>query len=301
MHAKRTFYLAAALAIVVVAILVVCLSTRWGGYPLSITFVEWTDTWAPPAEIASQAGFPTQKGDWARLAVTNNGTKPLRFDSREVEYELDGRWLPVSTNGWSGVHGAIWWPGTGSLLSVPRPPQVPTTAHWRFHFVCALDPVKGPRRSLNQMATNLFGGNSLLFCAPTAMLSSEIPPREPNQQGGANGRQTSSSDTNRRPAAAIRVAGLPQAIDFSTGAINFINMKFSDILPFYASLTEAEMDTSQLKNLPPVLMSFENKKTLTLAEAVQLLDKVFYDHGIVATHVDKKHVTFTYRAAERKK
>ncbi len=105
---------------------------------------------------------------------------------------------------------------------------------------------------------------------------------------------TASAQTNQ-------VAGSAQASTIATGAIKIINLPFSDILPIYADLAGAHMDTNQLKKLPPVLMSFENTKPLTRAEAVQLLDKVFYDHGIVATHVDKKHVVFTYRSAKRAK
>lgn len=97
------------------------------------------------------------------------------------------------------------------------------------------------------------------------------------------------------------VAGPPQTHTLPAGTIKFINIPFSEILPIYAMLTGAEMDTNRLKGIPPVLMSFENKKPLTPRQAVQLLDKVFYDHGILATHVDKKHIVFTPRSAQKAK
>ena len=127
-------------------------------------------------------------------------------------------------------------------------------------------------------------------------------PRDPNQHDGGSGRQPSNSDTNRRPAATIiHVAGSAQRTAFPSGAINFINVPFSEILPYYATLAQAQMDTDKLQPLPGVLISCQNTSPLTQAEAVQLFDKVFYDCGIVATHVDTNHVVFTYRAAERKK
>jgi hypothetical protein len=99
------------------------------------------------------------------------------------------------------------------------------------------------------------------------------------------------------------VTGSVQRTDsvIPAGAIKFINLDLTQILPIYASLTDAQLDTNRLVKLPPVLMSFENKKAMTRLEAVQLLDKVFYDHGIAATHVDKKHIVFTYRSSARAK
>ena len=41
------------------------------------------------------------------------------------------------------------------------------------------------------------------------------------------------------------------------------------------------------------------QETRCASQAVQLFDKVFYDHGIVATHVDEKHVVLTYRSAKK--
>ena len=208
MSAKRALYLSAALSVAIAAVLLLWLSSvKPVSYPLSVTFLEWTDTYATEPWDAAQAEriglrYPTNKGDWASLAITNNGTKPLRFDSRVVEYESDGRWMQVPATGWSGVHGQVWWPGTGSLICVPRPSQVTRTARWRFQFVCALDPVSGVRRNLNQAAKKLLNKDTLLFYTPRRMLSPEIPARQPNPPVQRMVASRSAEETNRTPGAA---------------------------------------------------------------------------------------------------
>ena len=170
----------------------------------------------PEPEVIARAErfglrFHPQQGDWVTLGITNNGTKPLRFDSRTVEYEVQGQWVGVSTNGWFGVHGKVWWPGTGSLVTALRPPLVPRTARWRFHYVCALDPVSGPRRRLFELSSKLFHTETLLFLAPVQMVSSEIPVRNERQESlsaasnavaDSNGLETIVGQTSASPVTA---------------------------------------------------------------------------------------------------
>ena len=311
MNTKRTFYLAAALIVAIATVLLFSLSSeKRVAYPLSVTFVEWTDTLAPPTEMAAQAEqaglhFSTLKGNWAHLAITNNGTKPLRFDSRVVEYESDGSWVQDPATGWPGVHGKVWWPGSGSIISVPRPSQVPATARWRFQFTCALDPVGGVRRMANQAAGKLLGKDTFIFCAPSLMVSPEIPQREPNQPKQRTDANRSAQEANRISSAATNNStGSPRPADeiIPAGRIKFINAELSQVLEFYAALSEAQLDSTQLGKLQPLLISFENKKDVTRSEALLLFDTAFHDQaGIVVTHPDRKHAVFRFRSARNEK
>jgi hypothetical protein len=84
----------------------------------------------------------------------------------------------------------------------------------------------------------------------------------------------------------------------SAGSINIIGIELSQFLPFYAALADAQLDTSELGTLPPIIIRFTNTNAVTRAEAVRLLDAVLYDQaGIVATHPDAKHVILKYRSS----
>ena len=85
------------------------------------------------------------------------------------------------------------------------------------------------------------------------------------------------------------------------GQIKFINAELSQVLVIYTELAHAEVDTKQLGNAISPPMSFENKDAITRSEAVKLLDKLFYDNGILATHVDDKHIVLKYRASAKAK
>jgi hypothetical protein len=74
------------------------------------------------------------------------------------------------------------------------------------------------------------------------------------------------------------------------GSINLINADLSQALQVYGLLADAELDILGLGRFPPVLISFRNEQTMTRSNAVQAMDKVFYDHGILVRHSDPKHV-----------
>ena len=106
-----------------------------------------------------------------------------------------------------------------------------------------------------------------------------------------------SADTN----AAMGSAKLPDPI-VPAGSINIIGIELSQFMPLYAALADAQLDTSQLGKLPPIIIRFRNTNDVTRSEAVRLLDKVLYDQaGIVATHPDTKHVQFKYRSSGNEK
>jgi hypothetical protein len=182
MNTKATRFLAVALVVTGVVSLLFGIKSRTArAHPLSVTFLGWSDTPVFPANVPAQLrmGFP--KGEYALLGVTNNGTRSLRFDSRAVEYESDGRWIEVIPQQWSGLHGTWWDAGApGSIVWLTRPSEVPRGARWRIRYVCALDVSRDVnvalRRRLNQIAAKALGTNTLAFCAPAVMVSPEIPP-----------------------------------------------------------------------------------------------------------------------------
>ena len=75
------------------------------------------------------------------------------------------------------------------------------------------------------------------------------------------------------------------------GLIDFRNAELSQVLQVYSELAGAQVDTSQIKNLPPLLILFRNKQALTRSEAVRLLEQALLDQaGIKASYPDGKHV-----------
>ena len=72
--------------------------------------------------------------------------------------------------------------------------------------------------------------------------------------------------------------GSSQTNTIPTGTIKLINVPFSQVLPPYASIAGVQLDIKQLGKLPTVFISLENKKPVAPSQAVQLCDKVFYDH-----------------------
>jgi hypothetical protein len=86
--------------------------------------------------------------------------------------------------------------------------------------------------------------------------------------------------------------------EFPAGRIKFINTELPQVLGLYADLSGAQLDTNQIARAFPVLISFENKKDMTRAEAIKLFDKAFHDQaGLVVTHPDAKHVVFRMRTS----
>jgi hypothetical protein len=83
------------------------------------------------------------------------------------------------------------------------------------------------------------------------------------------------------------------------GNMNIIGIELEQFLPFYAALADAQLDTSALGKLPPIIIRFTNTNAVTRVEAVQLLDQVLYDQaGIVVSRTDAKRVILKYRWSE---
>lgn len=130
-------------------------------YPLSITFVGWTNSFAltvkwnemlwnkpcpgMPERHPPRVGAPP--GDYAILTITNHGEQFLRFDSVGVEYELNGAWVNVNLKNWPGLHGTGWIT-TQSDVHLQCPAEVPCNAPWRVRYTCDLDP--DPTLSANE-------------------------------------------------------------------------------------------------------------------------------------------------------
>jgi len=105
----------------------------------------------------------------------------------------------------------------------------------------------------------------------------------------------SSPDTNTT----TRTTAPPNDI-IPAGTINLIAVDLPQFLALYADIASAQLDTSQLGKLPPVIIRFKNANDVTRSEAVRLLDKVLYDQaGIIVTHPDAKHALFEYRSREK--
>jgi hypothetical protein len=82
------------------------------------------------------------------------------------------------------------------------------------------------------------------------------------------------------------------------GSVRLTGVQLQQFLDIYAAFAKAQIDTSQLgKQLPPILIHFENTNSVTRSEMVQLFDRVLYDQaGIVVTHPDKTQVVFKHRS-----
>ena len=204
----------ARLALLGITLVIIALGVRLavGSHPLSVTFLRWSDTPVFPANVPDEFRSRFPKGEYALLGVTNNGSRSLRFNSRAVEYDSDGRWIKVIPKQWLGMDG-YWWDGggLGSIVWLTQPSEVPRGVRWRIRYVCALDVSRDAnaalRRTLNQIAGKVLGTNTLAFCAPVEMVSPEIPPANV-QDGATNGRQPLRSETGRQPTPTISFAGI---------------------------------------------------------------------------------------------
>jgi hypothetical protein len=135
-------------------------------YPLSITFVGWTSSFAltskwnerlrgeprsgMPGHCPTPVGAPP--GDYAILTITNQGQQFLRFDSVGVEFELNGAWANVNPKNWWGLHGTGWI-STRSDVHLLCPAEVPCNARWRIRYTCDVDP--DPSRSPHEPSPGL--------------------------------------------------------------------------------------------------------------------------------------------------
>jgi hypothetical protein len=88
--------------------------------------------------------------------------------------------------------------------------------------------------------------------------------------------------------------------EFPAGSIKLV-LQLPKVLELYAEITGAQLDTNQIARAFPVVISVENKKDITRAEAIKLFDKAFHDQaGLVVTHPDAKHVVFRMRTPRDK-
>jgi RNA polymerase sigma factor (sigma-70 family) len=82
------------------------------------------------------------------------------------------------------------------------------------------------------------------------------------------------------------------------GSINFVNVNLSEFLRVYAEFANAQVDTSRLGTLPPVLVQCNNTNAMTRTQLVQFLEQTLYDQaGIVATHPDATRVVLARRSS----
>lgn len=169
--------------------------------------------------------------------------------------------------------------------------RVPSTAvvHLEFTRDKAAEFLKFTQSHLKQKVQILVGTNVVA----TPIIQSEIPSRKIYLDFPTRDEATRISN--------YLMTKLPDAI-IPAGSINIIGMKVSQLMPLYADLADAQLDTSQLGELPPINIRFKNTNDVTRSEALQLLDKVLYDQaGIVVTHPDTKHVLFRYRSSGNEK
>jgi uncharacterized integral membrane protein len=186
----KQWTIAAALALAVLLALFAVGSNN--PYELSVTFLGWTNIPpSAPAQIAgrearagSEVADGFQAGDCALLGVTNSDTCELQFHAWAVEYESATGWSRVVPTNWPWFQGLAWLPQTGSLVSVPRPSEVPSAARWRIEFLCYLDGEtdvglgtrSNTRTRLNQLARKFLRKDTLLFYSPAKMVTPEILP-----------------------------------------------------------------------------------------------------------------------------
>ncbi len=157
-------------------------------YSLSVGFAGYTNldvshseqaTWAKRYGMTTEPGLQNY-GNCVLLAISSSDHRQLQFHSRAVEYETNGHWQEVRPQRWIGLQGWRWLPGAGSTVAVSVPPEVPADARWRIRLVCPLAPSGGPRQTLNDLARQLVGPDSLAFYSPVAILTADISPQQPN-------------------------------------------------------------------------------------------------------------------------
>ena len=180
--------------IVVVALSLVVLLLLFGPrnskpYELTVSFIGWTNAPLAPATQLADMGARC-----ALLGVTNNDSLELRFHAVAVEYESGTGWNRIIPKEWPWFQGLAWASGSGSMISIPRPAEVPSSSRWRIQFLCFVDGQtdvgsgarNNARTKLNQLARKLLRRDTLLFYMPKKMVTPEIPPAEPNHSAGGN-------------------------------------------------------------------------------------------------------------------
>jgi hypothetical protein len=187
----QTRHIFVGLVLITAALLVLCLAGRQASrrYPLTVSFVGYTniDKYSSGFALSAMRVGETPDpgghsfGRCARLAVTNNESSSLQFHSLRAEYEVGGRWQRAYPRRWWGLHEFSWPPGKGAIVEVSVPPEIPPSAHWRIGLVSAIESRSRLRAQLNVFARRVLRANDLAFYSPVFMLTSEIPPVEPNQ------------------------------------------------------------------------------------------------------------------------
>jgi len=82
------------------------------------------------------------------------------------------------------------------------------------------------------------------------------------------------------------------------GAIHFVNIELKEFLPLYKDITGAEVDTSPMGKLPPIVVRFTNTNAITKPEAIELLNRMLYEQaGIIATNTGPNRIQFRPRGA----
>jgi len=173
-----------------IAFLSLAIAIGWSGsstgasespYSLTINFLGWTNAFGATAAVQAKFAklngphIEAPNGDWAILAITNHGTQYLRFDSVAAEYEAGPeRWIEVKPKQWPGLHGSSWMPGTGSIVYLLCPNEVPHKARWRVRYTSDVDrqPSKSPL---------VRAGFEVVH--PILRVSPALPPADPKPAG----------------------------------------------------------------------------------------------------------------------
>ena len=116
----------------------------------------------------------------------------------------------------------------------------------------------------------------------------------------SDSREGSPRDSASGSAASPAVSDQPPKKEMliQAGTINFVNVNLSEFLRVYGEFVNAQVDTSRLGTLPPVLVQCNNTNAMTRTQLVQFLEQTLYDQaGIVATHPDATRVVLARRSS----
>jgi RNA polymerase sigma factor (sigma-70 family) len=143
-------------------------------------------------------------------------------------------------------------------------------------------------------------GNRVDIKGETAEANTNPALQDENEQKMSDGRKSSSRVSASGSAANQAESDQPSKKEMlmQAGSINFVNVNLSQFLRVYADFVNAQVDTSQLGTLPPVLVQCNNTNPMTRTQLVQLLEQTLYDQaGIVATHPDATRVVLARRSS----
>ena len=182
---------------VALAVLLVLLAVNTNKpYRLTVSFLGRAEIprWYDSPQFAGLMSAGVKMADCVLLGVTNNDNVELRFHALGVEYRTGAGWHRVIPREWPWFDGRAWRPGSGRVLCVPRPVEVPSSAAWRVQLLCLVDgefdlglgPRTNARTRLTQLARKLLRRDTLLFYTPKSMLTPEIPAAETNHSAEGN-------------------------------------------------------------------------------------------------------------------